>query len=85
MRISSSVRVAFRFPNGFFGTVRPTPVVWSCRAKRERQVTESSGKACLFVCHYITSGAPLGAAPPLIIYAFLMDCHIAGLTDATKG
>jgi multiple sugar transport system permease protein len=28
----------------------------------------------------------LAAAPPLIIYAFLMDCYIAGLTaGATKG
>src|SRR5262249_12576530 len=31
-------------------------------------------------------GAPLGAPPPLIIYAFLMDYYIAGLTaGATKG
>ena len=31
-------------------------------------------------------GALLGAAPPLIIYAFLMDYYIAGLTaGATKG
>jgi len=30
--------------------------------------------------------ALLGAAPPLIIYAFLMDYYIAGLTSgATKG
>jgi multiple sugar transport system permease protein len=28
----------------------------------------------------------LGAAPPLIVYAFLMDYYIAGLTaGATKG
>jgi multiple sugar transport system permease protein len=34
----------------------------------------------------IMTGAPLGAAPPLIIYAFLMDYYIAGLTaGATKG
>jgi multiple sugar transport system permease protein len=34
----------------------------------------------------IMSGALLGAAPPLIIYAFLMDYYIAGLTaGATKG
>ena len=32
------------------------------------------------------AGALLGAAPPLIIYAFLMDYYIAGLTaGATKG
>ena len=32
------------------------------------------------------TGALLGAAPPLIIYAFLMDYYIAGLTaGATKG
>ena len=31
-------------------------------------------------------GALLGAASPLIIYAFLMDYYIAGLTaGATKG
>jgi multiple sugar transport system permease protein len=34
----------------------------------------------------IMTGALLGAAPPLIIYAFLMDYYIAGLTSgATKG
>jgi multiple sugar transport system permease protein len=34
----------------------------------------------------IMTGALLGAAPPLIIYAFLMDYYIAGLTaGATKG
>ena len=32
------------------------------------------------------TGALLGAAPPLIIHAFLMDYYIAGLTSgATKG
>ena len=34
----------------------------------------------------IMAGALLGAAPPLVIYAFLMDYYIAGLTaGATKG
>ncbi len=34
----------------------------------------------------IMAGALLGAAPPLLIYAFLMDYYIAGLTaGATKG
>ena len=34
----------------------------------------------------IMTGARLGAAPPLIIYAFLMDYYISGLTaGATKG
>ena len=34
----------------------------------------------------IMAGALLGAAPPLIIYVFLMDYYIAGLTaGATKG
>jgi ABC-type glycerol-3-phosphate transport system permease component len=29
---------------------------------------------------------PLAAAPPLVVYAFLMDYYIAGLTaGATKG
>ena len=32
------------------------------------------------------AGALLAAAPPLVIYAFLMDYYIAGLTSgATKG
>ena len=32
------------------------------------------------------AGALLAAAPPLVIYAFLMDYYIAGLTaGATKG
>ena len=35
---------------------------------------------------HIMTGALLGAAPPLIIYAFLMDYYISGLTaGATKG
>ena len=34
----------------------------------------------------LMSGALLAAAPPVIIYAFLMDYYIAGLTSgATKG
>ena len=34
----------------------------------------------------LMAGAPLAAAPPVIIYAFLMDYYIAGLTSgATKG
>jgi multiple sugar transport system permease protein len=34
----------------------------------------------------IMAGALLGAAPPLIIYAFLMDYYVAGLTaGATRG
>ncbi len=34
----------------------------------------------------IMTGALVGAAPPLIIYAFLMDYYISGLTaGATKG
>src|SRR5437762_995628 len=38
------------------------------------------------ICGQIMPGALLGAAPPLIIYAFLMDYYIAGLTaGATKG
>jgi len=32
----------------------------------------------------IMTGALLGAAPPLIIYAFLMDYYIAGLTAARQ-
>ncbi|MDP6351209.1 MAG: carbohydrate ABC transporter permease, partial [Alphaproteobacteria bacterium] len=34
----------------------------------------------------LMSGALLAAAPPVILYAFLMDYYIAGLTSgATKG
>jgi multiple sugar transport system permease protein len=40
----------------------------------------------LYAWRQIMTGALLGAAPPLIIYAFLMDYYIAGLTaGATKG
>jgi multiple sugar transport system permease protein len=34
----------------------------------------------------IMAGALMAAAPPLLVYAFLMDYYIAGLTaGATKG
>ena len=40
----------------------------------------------VFTWGQIMAGTLLGAAPPLIIYAFLMDYYIAGLTaGATKG
>jgi multiple sugar transport system permease protein len=43
-------------------------------------------KADIYNWGQIMTGALLGAAPPLIIYAFLMDYYIAGLTaGATKG
>ncbi len=43
-------------------------------------------KGDVFNWGQIMTGALLGAAPPLIIYAFLMDYYIAGLTSgATKG
>ena len=43
-------------------------------------------KGDVFSWGQIMTGALLGAAPPLIIYAFLMDYYIAGLTaGATKG
>jgi multiple sugar transport system permease protein len=43
-------------------------------------------KGDVFNWGQIMTGARLGAAPPLIIYAFLMDYYIAGLTaGATKG
>jgi multiple sugar transport system permease protein len=42
-------------------------------------------KGDVFNWGQIMTGALLGAAPPLIIYAFLMDYYIAGLTSgATK-
>src|SRR6185295_2756074 len=43
-------------------------------------------KGDVFNWGQIMTGALLGAAPPLIIYAFLIDYYIAGLTaGATKG
>ena len=43
-------------------------------------------KSDVFNWGQIMAGALLGAAPPLIIYVFLMDYYIAGLTaGATKG
>src|SRR5216117_1972442 len=43
-------------------------------------------KADVYNWGQIMTGALLGAAPPLLIYAFLMDYYIAGLTaGATKG
>jgi len=43
-------------------------------------------KGDVFNWGQIMAGTLLGAAPPLIIYAFLMDYYIAGLTaGATKG
>ena len=43
-------------------------------------------RADVFNWGQIMAGALLGAAPPLIIYAFLMDYYVAGLTaGATKG
>jgi multiple sugar transport system permease protein len=43
-------------------------------------------KADVFNWGQIMAGGLLGAAPPLVIYAFLMDYYIAGLTaGATKG
>ena len=43
-------------------------------------------KGDVFNWGQIMTGALLGAAPPLSIYAFLMDYYIAGLTaGATKG
>jgi multiple sugar transport system permease protein len=43
-------------------------------------------KGDIFNWGQIMAGALLGALPPLVIYAFLMDYYIAGLTSgATKG
>jgi multiple sugar transport system permease protein len=43
-------------------------------------------KGDVFNWGQVMTGALIGAAPPLIIYAFLMDYYIAGLTaGATKG
>jgi multiple sugar transport system permease protein len=49
-------------------------------------IVTSLVKADVYNWGQIMTGALLGAAPPLIIYAFLMDYYIAGLTaGATKG
>ena len=49
-------------------------------------IVTSLVKANVYNWGQIMTGALLGAAPPLIIYAFLMDYYIAGLTSgATKG
>ena len=43
-------------------------------------------KADVYKWGMLMAGALVAAAPPLIIYAFLMDYYIAGLTaGATKG
>jgi multiple sugar transport system permease protein len=55
-------------------------------ARAERRIATTLIKADVFNWGMIMAGALLGAAPPLIIYAFLMDYYIAGLTaGATKG
>ena len=49
-------------------------------------ITTTLIKGDVFNWGQIMTGALLGAAPPLIIYAFLMDYYISGLTaGATKG
>jgi multiple sugar transport system permease protein len=49
-------------------------------------ITTTLIKGDVFNWGQIMTGALLGAAPPLLIYAFLMDYYIAGLTaGATKG
>jgi len=49
-------------------------------------ITTTLIKCDVFNWGQIMTGALLGAAPPLIIYAFLMDYYISGLTaGATKG
>jgi len=43
-------------------------------------------KGDVFQWGTIVTGALLASAPPVVLYAFLMDCYIAGLTTgATKG
>ncbi|MHC2280043.1 multiple sugar transport system permease protein [Bradyrhizobium diazoefficiens] len=49
-------------------------------------ITTTLIKGDVFNWGQIMTGALLGAAPPLVIYAFLMDYYVAGLTaGATKG
>ncbi len=40
----------------------------------------------VFLWGKIMAGCVIGAAPPILVYAFLMDYYVAGLTaGATKG
>ena len=54
----------------------------ACRSASSRRIIKGDA----FNWGQIMTGALPGAAPPLIIYAFLMDYYISGLpAGATKG
>jgi multiple sugar transport system permease protein len=69
---------AFVYPTAFITTPDQMPLTIG--------VVSQLVRGDVFVWGQITAGALLAALPPVIVYAFLMDYYIAGLTaGATKG
>jgi multiple sugar transport system permease protein len=69
---------AFVYPTAFITTPDQMPLTIG--------VVSQLVRGDVFVWGQITAGALLAAQPPVIVYAFLMDYYIAGLTaGATKG
>ena len=69
---------AFVYPTAFVTTPDQMPLTIGVVSQLVRGDTFAWGQ--------ITAGALLAALPPVIVYAFLMDYYIAGLTaGATKG
>jgi len=69
---------AFVYPTAFITTPDQMPLTIG--------VVSQLVRGDVFVWGQITAGALMAALPPVIIYAFLMDYYIAGLTaGATKG
>lgn len=69
---------AFVYPTAFITTPDQMPLTIG--------VVSQLVRGDVFIWGQITAGALLAALPPVIVYAFLMDYYIAGLTaGATKG
>jgi len=69
---------AFVYPTAFVTTPDQMPLTIG--------VVSQLVRGDVFIWGQITAGALLAALPPVIVYAFLMDYYIAGLTaGATKG
>ena len=69
---------AFVYPTAFITTPDQMPLTIG--------VVSQLVRGDVFVWGQITAGALLAALPPVIVYAFLIDYYIAGLTaGATKG
>lgn len=69
---------AFVYPTAFVTTIEEMPLTIGVVSQLVRGDTFAWGQ--------IMAGALMAALPPVIIYAFLMDYYIAGLTaGATKG